>query len=92
MPVYRAEATLFGRRRCSCQNLIINLPYCEKWVSLELLFLRQRSSVWSGAPSSPMGVVWPWLWEQLQHSLMGPASLHFSWTSSVPLHHNSVWP
>lgn len=38
-----------------CQNLIINLPYCEKWVRPELLFLRQRSAVWSGAPSSP-----PW--------------------------------
>lgn len=33
-----------------CLNLIINLPYCEKWVRLELLFFsRQRSLVWSGA-------------------------------------------
>lgn len=53
LPVYRATAKLLGRRRCLCQNLIINPPYCEKWVSPALLFLRQRS--WSGAPSFPRG-------------------------------------
>lgn len=43
LPVYGDKAKLLGRRWCLCQNLIINPPYCEKWVSPELLFLRQRS-------------------------------------------------
>lgn len=82
--MYGAKAKLLGRRRCLCQNLIINPPYCEKWVSPELLFFRQRSSVWSGALSSPIGAVPRWLWEWLQHTMVGPASLHFFWALSVP--------
>lgn len=49
-----------------CLNLIINLPYCEKWVSLELLFFFFKAKVisvqWS-SQFSPMGAVWQWLWE-----------------------------
>lgn len=33
---------------------------------------------------SPRGAVWLWLWEWLQHSLVGTASLHFSWAFFVP--------
>lgn len=61
-----------------CQNLIINPPYCEKWISPELLFLRQRSSVWSAAPSSP-----PWglcgsdFGSGCSFSGVRPAAFHF---------------
>lgn len=80
--VYGGKAKLLGRRWCLCQNLIINPPCCEKWVSPELLFLRQRSSAWSQAPSSP-----PWGCVALA---LGVAAvflrwgLPLSWASSVP--------
>lgn len=48
-----------------CLNLIINLPYCEKWVSLELLFFFKAKVIsveWS-SQLSLMGAVRPWLWE-----------------------------
>lgn len=73
------KAKLIGRRRCLCQNLIINPPYCEKWISPGLLFLRQRSLVWSGAPSCPhggflevaLGVAAALLWWGLPQFLLG---------------------
>lgn len=33
-----AKPSCLSGGRCLCLNLIINLPYCEKWVRLELLF------------------------------------------------------
>lgn len=41
-----------------CQNLIINLPYCEKWVRLELLFFKAKvNSVEWSSQLSPVGAV-----------------------------------
>lgn len=80
LPVYGHKAKLLGRKRCLCQNLIINPPYCEKWVGPQLQFLRQRSLVWSGAPSSS-------LWGPCDGGFgSGHSNLHFSWTS-LPFHH-----
>lgn len=44
--------------RCLCLNLIINLPYCEKWVRPELLFFKAKViSVEWNSQLSPVGAV-----------------------------------
>lgn len=83
-----AKAKLIGRKSCLCQNLIINPPYCEKRVGSQRQFLRQRSSVWRGAPSSlPWALCGPgfgsgccFFWWGLLLCTSGP---------SVPFHHVS---
>lgn len=77
------KAKLLGRKRCLCQNLIINPPYCEKWVGPQLQFLRQRSSVWSGAPSSSP-------WGRCDGGFgSGRSRLPFLLGLSLPFHHVS---
>lgn len=79
LPVCGTQAKLLGRKRCLCQNLIINPPYCEKWVGPQLQFLRQRSLVWSGAPSSS-----PWGPCDGGGFGRGRSNVHFSWASLFP--------
>lgn len=67
--MYGAKAKLLGRKRCLCQNLIINPPYCEKVGRPRVAVFKAKviSVQWS-SQLSPMGTVWRWLWEWLHHS------------------------